>query len=185
LAEGEGLVMKKVTGYFGLSLVIVLIIIAMLTFLAPYFGWRVDAVMSGSMEPEVKVGSLIVTRPVQPEEIKVGDIITFYCPLINEMISHRVTTVESGTLSYFRTKGDANEDSDPFIVPVRNIAGRVWFNITYLGYATQFIKTRLGILLTLFIPGLIIIVIEIRNIWRVIVEDRIERKYRIGKGDDG
>jgi signal peptidase len=180
LVEREGLVMKRVAGYSGLSLVIILIIIAILTFLAPYFGWRVDAVMSGSMEPEIKVGGLIITRPVQPEEVKVGDIITFYCPLNNDMISHRVTTVASGTLSYFRTKGDANEDPDPFIVPFRNVAGRVWFKIPYLGYVTQFIKTRLGLLLTLCIPGLIIIAIEIRDIWREIIIDRIERKYRIG-----
>jgi len=172
--------MKKVAGYFGFSLLIMLIILAVLSFLANYFGWRVDAVMSGSMESEIKVGSLIITRPVQPEEIKVGDIISFYCPLSNEMISHRVISVASGTLSYFRTKGDANEDPDPFIVPARNIAGRVWFNVPYLGYVTQFIKTRLGILLTLCIPGLIIIALEIRNIWRVITEDKTERKYRIG-----
>jgi signal peptidase len=172
--------MKKVAGYFGLSMVIILIIITILIFVAPYFGWRVDAIMSGSMEPELKVGGLVITRPVGSNDINIGDIITFYCPLSNEMISHRVTTVANGTLSYFRTKGDANDAPDPFIVPVQNVVGKVCFHIPYLGYVTQFIKTRLGMLLTLCIPGLIIIAMEIRNIWRVVTEDEIERKYRIG-----
>jgi signal peptidase I len=174
--------MKKVAEYFGFSIVILFMIAAVLTFLAPRFGWRMDAVMSGSMEPQLKVGSLVTTRPVEFKDIKIGDTITFYCPLDKEMISHRVTAVESGTLSYFRTKGDANDDPDPFIVPVQNVVGRVCFHILYLGYATQFIKTPLGMLLTLCIPGLILIAMEIRNIRQVLhdrqvkgVADRLQR----------
>jgi signal peptidase len=169
--------MKKVAEYFGFGLVVLLMTAAVLTFLAPRFGWRVDAVMSGSMEPQLRVGGLVITRPVESKDIKVGDTITFYCPLDKEMISHRVIAVENGTLSYFRTKGDANEDTDPFIVPVQNVAGEVCFHIPYLGYVVQFIKTPWGILLTLCIPGLIIIAMEIRNVWQVLTEEEVERKY--------
>jgi signal peptidase len=168
-----------VAKFLGFSLVILLVAAAILTYLAPYFSWRVDAVMSGSMEPELKVGGLVITRPVDLKEIRVGNIITFYCPLNKEMTSHRVIAIESGTSAYFRTLGDANKAPDPFIVPVQNIVGKVCFHIPYLGYVAQFIKTRLGILLILCIPGLIIIIMEIINIWRVIRDEQVERKYRI------
>jgi len=74
--------MKKVAKNLGITLIILLMAAAAFTFLAPRFGWSVDAVFSGSMEPELKVGSVVVTRPVAPEEIRAGDIITFYSHLL-------------------------------------------------------------------------------------------------------
>jgi len=176
--------MKKAAEYFGLAFIIVLMTAAVLTFLAPRFGWGVDAVFSGSMEPQLKVGGVVITRPVQAEDIKVGEIITFYSPLSEKLTSHRVIAVEDGSSFDFRTKGDANEDADPFIVPAQNVVGKVCFHIPYLGYVAQFVKTRLGLLLTLCLPGLIIIVMEMRNIWRVLTEEEIERKHRIRQADE-
>jgi signal peptidase len=171
--------MKRVAENFGLAFIMLLMTAAVLTFLAPRFGWRVDTVYSGSMEPELKVGGVVVTRPVEAEEIRIGDIITFHSPLNEKMTSHKVIAVEKGSPFYFRTKGDANEDSDSFEVPAQNVVGKICFHIPYLGYATHFIKTPLGLLLTLCLPGLVIIAMELRNIWRVLTEEEIERKYRI------
>ncbi len=167
--------MKKVAENFGLALVILLMTLAVFTFLAPHFGWRVDAVFSGSMEPELKVGGLVVTRPMAPEEMGVGDIITFYSPLNKKLTSHRVVAVEEGSSLYFRTNGDANEDADLATVPAQNVVGKVCFHLPYFGYATQFIKTPLGLLLTLCLPGLVIIGMEMRNIWQVLTEGEIEK----------
>jgi signal peptidase len=96
-----------------------------------------------------------------------------------QLTSHRVIAVADGLPFHFQTKGDANENADPFMVPAENVTGKVCLHIPYFGYAIQFIKTPLGILLTLCLPGLVIIAMEMRNIWRVITEERIERKYRI------
>jgi signal peptidase len=171
--------MKKVAENFGLAFIILLMTAAVLTFLAPHFGWRVDTVYSGSMEPELKVGGVVVTRPVEAEEIRIGDIITFHSPLNEKMTTHRVIAVEEGPSFHFRTNGDANEDTDPFIVPAQNTVGKVCFHIPYFGYISQFVKSPLGLLLTLCLPGLVIIAMELRNIWRVLNEEEIERKYRI------
>mgnify|MGYP001026922496 FL=1 len=70
--------MKKIAENLGLALIILLMTAAVLTFLAPRFGWRVDTVYSGSMEPELKVGGVAITRPAQAEEIRIGDIILFF-----------------------------------------------------------------------------------------------------------
>ena len=170
--------MKKVAKNFGIALIILLMAAAALMFLAPHFGWSVDAVFSGSMEPELKVGSVVVTRPVEPEEIRAGDIITFYSPLNERLTSHRVVAVEQTSAFHFLTKGDANGDTDPVVVPAQNVVGKVYFHLPYFGYATQFVKTPLGLLLTICLPGLVVIMMEIRNIWHVLTEEKIERKYR-------
>ncbi len=168
--------MKKAAENFGLALIILLMAAAALTFFAPRFGWSVDAVFSGSMEPELKVGGVVVTRPVEAEEIKAGDIITFYSPLNERLTSHRVIAVEEASAIYFLTKGDANGDADPLLVPAENVVGKVCLHIPWLGYAAQFVKTSLGLLLTICIPGFIIIVMEARNIWRVLTEQRLREK---------
>ena len=171
--------MKKAAKYFGFGMIILLMMAAVLTFLAPHFGWRVDVVFSGSMEPELKVGGVVVTRPVEAEDIKIGDTITFYSPLSEKPTSHRVIAVEGGSSLYFQTNGDASEDADPFIVPAQDVVGKICLHLPYFGYIAQFVKTPLGLLLTLCLPGLIIIIMEIISIWRVFAEEHIERKYRI------
>lgn len=177
--------MKKAAENFGTALLVLLMLAAVFTFLAPHFGWRVDAVFSGSMEPELKVGGLVVTRPAEAEEIKVGDIITFHCPLADELNSHRVIEIKEGSQLQFQTKGDANEDPDPFIVPAQNVVGKICFHIPYVGYVSQLVKTRLGFLLTLCLPALIIIVMEMRNIWQALSgEGEVEKNYRIRGPED-
>jgi signal peptidase len=169
---------RKVAKNFGWAVVILFMTAAALIFLAPRFGWRVDAVFSGSMEPGLKLGGVVVTRPVEAEEIKAGDIITFYSPLNERLMSHRVIAVEHGSGWHFQTKGDANEDADPFVVPAENMVGKVCLHLPYFGYVNQFVKTPLGLLLLICTPGLVVIVMEIRNIWRVPAEEKMDKKYR-------
>ncbi len=165
--------MKKSLEYCGMAVIILLMTTAILLFLAPHFGWRVDAVSSGSMEPELKTGGVVITRPVAAEDIKVGDTITFNSPMNEALTSHRVIAIEDGSPFHFQTKGDANEDADPFILPAENVVGRICFHLPYFGYVTQFAKTPLGLLLTLCLPGLVIILMEMRNIWLVLAEGKI------------
>ena len=169
--------MRRVAENFGLAVTILLMSVAALIFMAPCFGWRVDTVFSGSMEPRLKVGSVVVTRPVAAEEIKAGDIITFYSPLNKKLMSHRVVAAEHGSGWHFQTKGDANEDADPFVVPAESVVGKVCLHLPYFGYVSQFVKTPLGLLLLICTPGLVVIVMEMRNIWRVLNEEKMERKY--------
>jgi len=176
--------MKKAAENFGLAVIILLMTAAVLTFLAPRLGWSADAVFSGSMEPELKVGGVVITQPAEAEEIKVGDIITFHCPLADGLNSHRVIEIKEGSQLQFQTKGDANEDPDPFIVPSQNVVGKICFHIPYLGYVSQLVKTPLGFLLTLCLPALIIVVMELKNIWGALSEGDIEKKYRIRGPED-
>lgn len=171
--------MKKIIENIGLALIILLMVIAVLTYIAPHFGWRADAVLSGSMEPELKTGSVVITQAVDPETIAVGDIITFRPTTVGEnLISHRVVSIGRNSPLYFNTKGDANENADPFIVPAQNLVGRICFHIPYVGYAAQFIKTPWGLFLALIIPGLLVVAMCIRSIWQHLREE-IKKEYGI------
>jgi len=176
--------MKKAAEYLGLTIAILLMAAAVFTYVGPHFGWRVDAVLSGSMEPHLKVGSLVITRSVEPETVAVGDIITFRPATNGEtMITHRVTGVGHSSSLYFETKGDANEDPDPFTVPARNLVGEVCFHVPYWGFATEFLKTPLGFLFAVIIPGSILIAIYIISLWRALTRNSKQKPHEVVRNE--
>jgi signal peptidase len=158
--------MRRFGNVLGWILVILLMSAVAFTFWGPRFGWEVDVVLSGSMEPQLHTGGLVVTRPAKPENIVPGDIITFYAPVTHKVTTHRVIEIENSPTLAFRTKGDANEEADPSPVPAGSVRGVVCFSIPGIGYFTRFVKTLPGLLLCLCLPGLVIIITEVRNIRR-------------------
>ena len=84
-------------------------------------GQRPTVIITGSMEPTIKVNSVVMLEPVEFEDIQVGDIIR-YTSHRGFSVLHRVQTK---TVSYVSTKGDANEKPDEFVVTREMITGRV------------------------------------------------------------
>lgn len=159
--------MKRVLGWVVNIILIWLLMIIVAIFLLPHFsGWRFDAVLSGSMEPALPVGGVVFIKPAQPADIGIGDIIAYR--LGEWLTSHRVIDIVSSSEPSFITKGDANEDADLSPVPASSVVGKVIFDVPYLGYLAAFVKTRLGFLLTILLPGLAIIGLELKNIWQVV-----------------
>ena len=152
--------------YVGIVLVVVLMTMVVLALLAPHFGWRADTVLSGSMEPALPVGCVQVTRPVQPQNIQVGDIITFRSTTNGKLMSHRVVAVEEDESYQFRTKGDANEDVDPYLTPAENVVGRVCFKVAHVGRVVEYLKTPIGFIL-LGLVGIALIVAEVSTMLEV------------------
>lgn len=159
-------------------LLVMAILVSVGIFVGPQVGWRVDTVYGGSMEPAIKLGSLAVIRPVEPQNVRVGDVITYRSGTeSNTVTTHRVIEVlpSDGSLM-FRTKGDANEDPDAYIVPAENVVGRVWMSVPYVGYVMDFVKSPIGLGLLIGIPAALIIGIELRNIFRSIGDLRRKRE---------
>jgi signal peptidase len=121
---------------------------------------RYEPVYTGSMEPAIPVGSVVVIKPVDPETLKVGDIICFQLSEPTS-ITHRIINI---TNEGFITKGDANEDPDQWIVKKENVIGKAVFTIPFIGYIGYFVRTPIGFILLIIIPASLIIIIEIRNI---------------------
>ena len=161
--------MRKLTDYAGFIVAGLIMIAAVLTYVAPHFGWRVDAVLSGSMKPELKTGSLVVTQPVRPASIEVGDIITFrQSSVTDDPVTHRVVGITQNSSLNFKTKGDANDRPDPFAVPGDKVIGRICFEMPVLGYIVRFLQTPAGFIIGVVIPGITIIALYIYNLRQAI-----------------
>ncbi len=82
-------------------------------------------VISGSMEPKIMTGDLIVDTKVPASGLKVGDVVSLPSTLTHNLVSHRITAVKpDGHGGYTVTlKGDANTYEDALDYPVR---GQVW-----------------------------------------------------------
>lgn len=126
------------------------------------FGVEIYAVISGSMEPTYKVGSVIYVVDVEPDELKEKDSITFKLP--NDIVAtHRIVDIqkdENGN-RLFQTKGDANDKVDERLVKETEIIGKPIFSIPLLGYLANFVQTRNGLLVTLGVGLLSIIIVNI------------------------
>lgn len=85
------------------------------------FNKRPTIVITGSMEPVIKINSIVILEPVDFKDIEEGDIIR-YTSYQGYSIMHRVISRQS---SYVVTKGDANETKDAFVVLPNQITGRV------------------------------------------------------------
>ena len=128
------------------------------------FGYELRVVKSGSMEPAIPTGSIVLITPA--ENYDVGDVVTYDLGTAGSIpVTHRIVKKTEGEQHlYYATKGDANEDIDPSPVPVQRIMGKVRVHLPYLGYAIAFARTPLGFGLLIGIPALIIILDEIANI---------------------
>ena len=98
-------------------------------------------IISGSMEPELPVGSVCLVD-CQPKEPEAGDIISYKAQ--DTIITHRV--IEKRDDGYI-TKGDSNSVADPGIVKSKQIFGTVICSIPKVGYALMFMRTLKGIML--------------------------------------
>ena len=98
--------------------------------------------MSGSMEPEIKTGSVAyINSKVKAEEIKIGDIIGFTTK--EGQVTHRVVEINSD--GSFVTKGDNNEEEDTSPVQADKVKGRTVFTIPVIGKLAAMAKTKQGI----------------------------------------
>ena len=179
--------LKKVFQVLATLLLVVVVLACVGIFIAPRFGWHLDIVYGGSMQPAMKLGSLAVIQPVQPQDVGVGDAITYSSTQSTTVTTHRVIEViDNGGILSFRTKGDANEDPDAYTVPAENVVGRVWLSVPYVGYAMDFVKKPLGFGLLIGIPAAIIIGMELKNIATagkdMRKKGRVKRVRRASKG---
>lgn len=125
-----------------------------------FMGYKPFIVLSGSMAPEIMLGDLIITKTVDPEEIAVGDIISFRTRE-TIVVSHRVTEVRTEDGLAFLTKGDANTGADLGAVRPEDVEGKYIFRIAGLGRLAMFLQTPLGLLVFVVIPLCLFILYDV------------------------
>lgn len=124
-----------------MSTLVYILIAAYLLLVAPKIvGYTPLVVLTGSMSPTYKTGSVIYYHEVEQKELKKGDVITYK---LNEkdLITHRIYAINDDKT--YVTKGDANNNVDPMVVKYDKIIGKVAkVYIPYVGYYVAFINTN-------------------------------------------
>ena len=76
------------------------------------FGWQLQVVRTSSMSPTYPSGTLLVSEPTAPADVRTGDVLTFSAPWRNRaLVTHRVRLVEIAEdgARQFITRGDASD----------------------------------------------------------------------------
>ena len=145
-----------------------ILVLAVLLVGVRVFGIQPYTVISGSMEPEYPVGSMIYVVPVDPSALEEKDPVTFYLNG-STVATHRIIEVlpdpADPDARYFRTKGDANttDDGEPF--HSSKLIGKPIFSVPYLGYFSNFIQHQPGRSIALGVSTFILIAAILPSVW--------------------
>lgn len=142
---------------------------AILLFIVGYFGliqsYKIFVVMSGSMEPALKVGSIAIVIP--SSQYSSNDIITFSKNGDKKnTVTHRIVSkiYKNGNMPAYLTSGDANKTLDTGEVAEKDIVGKVFLCLPYLGYFVNYVKDPKGFILFVIVPITIILYEELKTL---------------------
>ena len=152
-------------GYAALGLVLAIAAAIALPFVV---GQRPYTVLSGSMEPAIGTGDIVVVEPISPPEADVGDVVTFSDPRSSgRLITHRVRSSRRRARKVdFVTKGDANNRVERWQVAAGGVISRVRYRVPEAGRLALLTRSRSGLALFLLVPLLLLAIHEIARIWR-------------------
>ncbi len=127
-------------------------------------GLRIFTVITESMVPKYNVGDAIFTIAVKPEDIKIGDDITYIGSqdsFKDKIVTHAVIDIEKDEngMYIFQTKGIANDEADPKINQTQ-IYGKVLYKIKTISYLNGVIGNLYGMYFAIFVPMGVIMFIE-------------------------
>lgn len=137
----------------GTVLLIALVVFCLPLTVPRLFGCHIYSVVSGSMEPQIPVGSLVYVQEEAAENLLEGEVIAFYGALDSaSIITHRV--VENRVLmGELITKGDANAAEDLRPIPYENVIGKVVRTIPGAGKAAELLTSKEGKVLAACVIG--------------------------------
>ena len=173
---------KKIWNAVTTALVVIVVIFARLLVGARVIGLLPLTVLSGSMEPNYPVGSLIYVKKVDPLTLEAGDVITY---TIDEdtVVTHRIVEVipdeNDPTIVRFKTKGDANEAIDGTLAYSPNVAGTPVFTIPYLGYVASYIQNPPGTYIAISAGAILLMLVFLPDVFGN--EDEMAQRRKHGK----
>ncbi len=174
-SEASRTALKKAINTIFSAVAIIIVLLIIISAFPVTGNFKILVVQSGSMEPNIHTGSVVVVKP--EASYQEGDVITFKSRGGKfDSITHRIVKIgDSGTGKVFTTKGDANNANDTDTVSSDQIIGKVLFSIPYFGYAVATAKQPIGFLALIIIPAALIIIEEVLKIWK---EVKVSRKNK-------
>jgi signal peptidase I len=148
-----------------MKVIIITLIILALVLLAA--GLKTFTVVSGSMEPNIKNGSLIVVKKYPT--YKRNDLIAFHSNQAADTITHRIVKIEQtkgGYLIY--TKGDNNANFDEGTIKPDDIIGKIIFTLPLIGKFNYFVSSQKILPITFYVPSGIMLGTLLRKLKNII-----------------
>lgn len=131
-------------------------------------GYRGAVILTGSMEPALSPGDLVVVRRMPAADIRAGQIVSFRDDKHGVTITHRVTAVRPaahGARLAVTTQGDANNAAEHWTTTPEATVGRVVATLPHVGRVTNWTGSPTGRVLVLGIIGVLVAGLALRKIW--------------------
>lgn len=186
-ARGRTRTRRAVAVITDLALVACLLVFVFLAVGPHVLGYRTSTMLTGSMEPGISPGDVVVTVPKPAADVEVGDVLTYHIPVEDHRVeTHRVVEVlhqEDGSVA-IRTQGDNNDDVDPWTATLEG--DQVWEMravVPKLGTAIRVLRSpavQHGIFWVAF-AGLLLL--GLSTIWSKDRDDRDDRVPAEQEGD--
>lgn len=138
---GGGGLASALCNIIGTAILLAVIAVSLAITAPRLMGYSIYEIVSGSMEPEIPVGSAIYVEEAAPEDIVKGEIIAFRSG--ESVIAHRVVENKAVEGS-FTTKGDANAEEDMLAVSYQDLIGRVARHYPMLGELMSIYSSKIG-----------------------------------------
>lgn len=131
-------------------------------------GIEIYTMLSSSMEPAYRLGSVIYVAEAEISELQIGDVITFRVD-DDITVTHRIVGVSPDAHHpadfCFQTKGDANDFPDGELVEAERVVGKAIFTIPYLGFFSDFVRTEYGFGICTVVVLLAIFLMILVELW--------------------
>ncbi len=175
-----------------LDLLLVLLIVFVLAMLVlargipQVTGGQTFVVGGPSMEPAIGFGAAVHAVPVDPAALKAGDVVTVKVGERQAIFTHRIVRLaDLPDGLHIQTKGDANEEPDPSLIPVTSVIGRVEFSVPYAGFGVALLGSMQGVLFLVSIAGLLLAATWLLETLEDDQREALHRRRRSGAGAGG
>lgn len=155
--------MRPTAAWFGqvvawAVIVAIVLVLAVAVLVPRVTGATPYTILTGSMRPSLPPGTLVVVKPIDADDIRAGDVITYQLESgKRRVVTHRVTTVGQSLRgdTIFTTKGDANNAADALPVMPVQVKGKLWYSVPYLGHVNDVLTGSQRRLATYGVAGLL------------------------------
>lgn len=134
-------------------------------------GFMMFRVVTGSMEPTIPVGALLITKEVDISSIQIDDIVCFrteVSEIWGKIVTHRVVDIFESNYGgiLLETKGDANLVADGYLVDEWSFVGKVVWHTgdgSILANLVALFTSKIGFLGCIVLPVLLLAALILKD----------------------
>ncbi len=165
---------------FVLLLAVLVVLVPAVSRSTPY------TILTSSMEPGLPPGTLVIVKPIDPVDVRIGSVITYQLDSGEPaVVTHRVVEIQGPNLPggdpSFITKGDANSAPDAKPVMTVQLRGEVWYSVPLIGWVNNIVNGDLRAVVIPVVAGLLFLYAG----WSIVTSRIDKRRRRAREEEDG